>query len=103
MTTTAAPKRRIVRACRRNGSSPSLRLMELTIPFPCRHLSPASSTSNRELSTITGTRATSGSLERSVRNFVITAGPSSIPSSTLTSITLAPFSTCWRATLRASS
>jgi len=50
-----------------------------------------------------GTREISGSLESSVRNFVITFTPSSIPSSTLMSMMFAPFSTCCRATLRASS
>lgn len=82
---------------------PSLRLIELTIPLPCTHFSPASSTSNREESIMIGTFAISGSLDSRVRNFVITATPSSIPSSTLTSMMFAPFSTCCRATPRASS
>ena len=46
------------------------------------------------LSTITGTAATSCSPAISRRNFVITASPSSRASSMLTSITLAPPSTC---------
>ncbi len=50
-----------------------------------------------------GTLATSGSLARSKRKRVIAATPSIIPSSMQMSMTLAPFSTCWRATLTASS
>ena len=50
-----------------------------------------------------GTLATSGSLARSRRKRVIAATPSIIPSSMQMSMTLAPFSTCWRATLTASS
>src|SRR3990172_2470592 len=44
ITTTAAPYLRTRFAWRRNGSSPSLRLIELTMPLPCRHLRPASIT-----------------------------------------------------------
>ena len=40
-------------------------LMELTMPFPCRHCRPASITLHLELSIITGTRAMSGSLAMS--------------------------------------
>ncbi len=50
-----------MRACRRNSASPSFRLMELAMPLPCKHFRPASITLNFELSTITGTRAMSGS------------------------------------------
>ncbi len=50
-----------------------------------------------------GTRAISGSLAIRCRKRTIAALLSSIASSMLTSITWAPFSTCWRATLSASS
>ena len=50
-----------------------------------------------------GTLATSGSLPSSCRKRVIAATPSIMPSSMQMSMTLAPFSTCWRATLTASS
>ncbi len=46
----------------RKSASPSLRLIELTTALPCTHFSPASMTDHFELSTITGTRATSGSV-----------------------------------------
>ena len=46
---------------RRNSASPSFIEIELTMPLPCRHFRPASITLNFELSTITGTRAMSGS------------------------------------------
>ena len=60
-------------------------------------------TSHFEESTMKGTLATSGSLARSSRKRVIAATPSIIPSSMQTSMTLAPLSTCWRATLTAAS
>ena len=44
-----------------NGSSPSFRLMELTIALPCTHFSPASITVHLEESSMIGTRAMSGS------------------------------------------
>ena len=50
-----------------------------------------------------GTRATSGSLPSSCRKRVMAETPSIMPSSMQMSITLAPFSTCWRAMLTASS
>ena len=50
-----------------------------------------------------GTLATSGSLASSCRKRVMAATPSIMPSSMQMSMTLAPFSTCWRATLTASS
>ena len=50
-----------------------------------------------------GTLATSGSLASSRRKRSIAATPSIMPSSMQMSMTLAPFSTCWRATLTASS
>lgn len=60
-------------------------------------------TSHFELSTITGTRAMSGSLAMRLRKRTIAALLSSMASSMFTSITCAPFSTCWRATASASS
>ncbi len=57
--------------------------------------------SNFEESTITGTRLMSGSLAISLRKRSMAAKPSIMPSSMLTSMTCAPFSTCWRATVRA--
>ncbi len=72
--------------------------MELTIPFPWRFWSPTSSASQREESTITGTFAMSGSAATSRRKRSIAADASSIPSSMLTSMICAPFSTWWRAT-----
>ena len=75
--------------------------IELTIGLPWTFFSPASMTSHFEESTITGTRLMSGSLATSLVNRSIAATPSIIPSSMLTSMTCAPFSTCWAATDRA--
>ncbi len=50
-----------------------------------------------------GTLATSGSLASRCRKRVIAATPSIMPSSMQMSMTLAPFSTCCRAMLTASS
>ncbi len=60
-------------------------------------------TDHFELSTMIGTRATSGSAAIRFRNRVIAASPSSMPSSMLTSMMFAPASTCSRATATASS
>ena len=103
MTITAAPYQRTFLARSINFASPSLRLIELTTPFPCRHFNPASIASQREESTTTGTRAISGSAEIRLINRVMAAGASSIPSSMLTSIICAPLSTCCRATWTAAS
>ena len=43
------------------ASSPSFSEIEFTTALPCRHFSPASITENFDESTITGTRAMSGS------------------------------------------
>ncbi len=86
-----------LRACSRKLSSPSFRLMELTIDLPCTHFRPASITDHFEESIITGTRATSGSPAISLRNLDMAACESSMPSSMLTSMICAPFATCWRA------
>ena len=73
-------------------------LIELTIGLPDTHLRPASITLHFELSIMIGTRAMSGSAAISLRKVVIASTASSRPSSMLTSITCAPFSTCCRAT-----
>ena len=73
-------------------------LIELTIGLPETHFRPASITHHFELSIITGTRAMSGSAAISLRKVVIASSASSRPSSMLTSMICAPFSTCWRAT-----
>jgi 5-methyltetrahydrofolate--homocysteine methyltransferase len=57
----------------------------LTIGLPDTHLRPASITLHLELSTITGTRAISGSAAIRLRNVVIAASESSKASSMLTS------------------
>src|SRR5262249_7763340 len=54
-------------------------------------------------STTMGTRAMSGSAAIKFKNLTIAASESSKPSSMFTSIICAPFSTCCRATLKASS
>ena len=75
--------------------------MELTTALPCTRFSPASTMVHLEESIMTGTREMSGSEATRLRNRTIASSPSSIPSSMLTSMTWAPFSTCWRATSRA--
>ena len=52
-------------------------------------------------STITGTRAMSGSAAMRLRKVFIASAESSRPSSMLTSMICAPFSTCSRATASA--
>ena len=69
--------RRTARACSRNVSSPSFSEIELATPLPCRHLSPASSAEKRELSTMIGSRAISGSVAIRLRNVVIACSASS--------------------------
>ncbi len=84
-----------------NSASPSFSEIEFTTGLPCRHFSPASITENFDESTITGTRAMSGSAAARLRNVVIAASESSRPSSMLTSMICAPSSTCSRATASA--
>ena len=79
------------------AASPSFMEIEFTTGLPCRHFKPASITENFDESTITGTRAMSGSAAIKLRKVTIAASESSSPSSMLTSITCAPFSTCSRA------
>ena len=77
--------------------------MELTMHFPCTHFKPASIISNFEESIMMGIFAISGSLCTRFKKVVMACTPSSNASSMFTSITCAPFSTCWRATASASS
>mmetsp|Transcript_5080 Transcript_5080/g.17048 ORF Transcript_5080/g.17048 Transcript_5080/m.17048 type:complete len:327 (-) Transcript_5080:769-1749(-) len=101
MTTTAAPKRLMILAFLMKSSSPSLREMELAMHLPWQHLRPASRMWNLEESTIMGRRLTSGSGMAMLRNLVMAATPSSMPSSMLMSSTWAPFSAWCLATSRA--
>ena len=57
--------------------------------------------SNFDESIMNGTLVMSGSVAAMFRNFVIAAAPSSMPSSKLISMTVAPASTCCLATRRA--
>ena len=77
--------------------------MELTMALPCTQRRPASITDHFELSIMIGTRAISGSEASIFRKRTMAASESSMASSILISIICAPFSTCWRATARASS
>ena len=81
-----------------NVSSPSFMEIEFTIGLPWMHFRPASMTWNFEESTITGTRAMSGSPATRLRNSTIAFSESSRPSSMLTSMICAPFATWSRAT-----
>ena len=94
ITITAAPYRRTSRAFVLNASSPSLRLIEFTTPFPCTHLRPASMTLHLDESIMIGTRPMSGSAAMSRKNRSMAASESSNASSMLTSIIWAPFITC---------
>ena len=67
------------------------------------HRRPASITLHFELSIMIGTRAMSGSLAIRLRKRTIAASLSSMASSMLMSMICAPFSTCWRATIKAAS
>ena len=90
---------RIRRACSRNASSPSLRLIELTTPLPCTQLEARPrARDQRELSTMIGRRATSGSVAIRLRNVVIACSPSSRSASMFTSSRFAPPRTCSSAT-----
>ena len=100
---TAAPRRFTSRACAKKTSSPSFREMELTMPLPCTHFSPAVITSHLEESIMTGTREISGSEASKFRNVTISCRASRRPSSMFTSMTIAPSSTCLRAMSNASS
>jgi len=80
---------------------PSFIEMELTMHLPCAPLSPVSMTSHFEESIISGTRQMSGSPAASLTKRSMAPTPSIMPSSMLMSMTCAPASTCWRATVRA--
>ena len=73
------------------------------MPLPWMHFSPASMTDHFELSIMTGTLAMAGSAETRLRKRVIASSPSIRSASMFTSMTLAPFSTCSRATTKAAS
>jgi len=75
------------------AASPSFIEIELTTALPCTHLRPASITENFEESTMTGTRAMSGSAAIRLRKVTMAFSESSRPSSMLTSMICAPFST----------
>jgi hypothetical protein len=80
-----------------NSASPSFMEIEFTTGLPWMHFSPVSITENFEESTITGTRAMSGSAAIRLRKVFIASAESSNPSSMLTSMIWAPFSTWSRA------
>ena len=84
-------------------SSPSFSEMLFTIPFPCRHFSPARITFQSDESIITGTEAMSGSAAIVFRKFTISERASKRASSIFTSMTRAPSATCLRAMAMASS
>ena len=77
--------------------------MELTMHFPWMQRNAALMTSEREESTMNGTRATAGSAPNKLRKWTISLRASSRPSSMLMSTIAAPASTWWRAMLTASS
>ena len=89
------------RAWRRKDSSPSFIEIEFTIGLPWVLRRPVSMTSHLEESIISGTRLMSGSEAMSLVKRSMAATPSIMPSSMLTSMTCAPASTCWRATVSA--
>ena len=86
-----------------NSASPSLSEIEFTIALPWMHFKPFSITFQRELSTMMGTRAMSGSDATKFKKRTIAASASSMPSSMLMSMICAPFSTWVLATSKASS
>ena len=77
--------------------------MEFTTPLPWRQRRPAWITLHLELSIMIGTRLISGSVAIRFRNKVIAASESSMPSSMLMSMMLAPLRTWSSATLSAPS
>ena len=89
--------RAINSACSTNGASPSLRLIELAMPFPWTFFKPASITDHFDESIITGILLMSGSAAIIRKNRTIAASPSSMPSSIFMSKICAPFVACWRA------
>ena len=61
-----------------NASSPSFRLIELTIGLPCTHFRPASMTVHLDESIISGTREISGSAAIRFRKRTMAASESSM-------------------------
>ena len=98
MTTSAAPNRLASRALARKSSSPSFSEIELTIGLPCTQRSPAWMAVQRELSTMIGSVAASGSVPRMFRNVVIASTESRRSASMFTSRMFAPPRTCSSAT-----
>ena len=103
MTTIAAPYDFMTLALRTNSSSPSLRLMELTMHLPWAFRRPAIIVSQCEESIIRAALAVDGSLDIYLTNFSISLVLSSMASSMLMSMTEAPSSICLAAMDRASS
>ena len=97
ITTIAAPNDFIVLAFSMNFSSPSLRLMELTIHLPCAFFRPARIVSQWDESIIRAAFATAGSFEMYLTKRSISRVLSSIASSMFMSIIDAPSSICFAA------
>ena len=103
ITTIAPPSDLMAFALLTNASSPSFRLIELTMHLPCAFLSPAMIVSQWEESIIRAAFAVEGSLEMCRTNFSISLALCSIASSMLMSMTVAPSSICLAAICSASS
>ena len=103
MTTIAAPRALISFAFLTNSASPSFRLIEFTTDFPWAFFSPARRVFSCDESIISAALATLGSFEMCRVNTVISFSLSSMASSRLMSMTVAPSSICPAATDRASS
>ena len=99
----AAPSDLIALALRTNSSGPSLRLIEFTIHLPCAFLRPARMVSQCEESIINAALATAGSFEMQRTNRSISFVLSSMASSMLMSMMVAPSSICFAAICSASS
>ena len=102
ITTTAAPKRLNSRALPRKSCSPALRLMELTMHLPCAFFSPARTVCQSLLSIIRTALPTAGSPLMCRQKVCISSWLSSMASSMLISMTVAPPSIWFRATESAS-
>ena len=103
ITTIAAPNSLIALAFSTNASAPSLRLIEFTMHFPCAFLSPAMMVSQCDESIISAAFATAGSLDIYLTKRSISRVLSSMASSILMSMMVAPSSICLAAIRRASS
>ena len=103
ITTMAAPRDLIALAFSTKASGPSFRLMELTMHFPCAFLRPARIVSQCDESIIRAAFATAGSFEMYLTKRSISRVLSSIASSMLMSMIVAPSSICFAAIWRPSS